>query len=123
MGRRRRDEASPKRPLAAAWQARLGAGDHGDLADARGTGTTGGAVAGMSATHRLGSWTLPSGDSCDVDLVVVGDGIAELRFWWDSGPPFVPGDEAYYKLRVIPEVNQRIREYTERLGTTLWVMT
>jgi hypothetical protein len=77
----------------------------------------------MSATVRLGSWSLPSGDACDVDLCEVSEGIAELRFYWDSGPPFVPGDEAYYKLRIIPAVNQRIREYTERLGRTLWVMT
>jgi hypothetical protein len=73
------------------------------------------------SSHRLGSWTLPSGDSCDVDLVVVGDGIAELRFWWDSGPPFVPGDEAFYKLRVMPDVVRRVQEYQERLGPVLVV--
>jgi integrase len=29
--------------------------------------------------HRLGTWTLPSGDSADVDLVEISKGLAELR--------------------------------------------
>ncbi len=70
-------------------------------------------------THRLGSWTLPSGDSCDVDLVEVSEGIAEIRFFWDSGPPFISGDEAYYKLRVLPAVSKLLEEYTEKVGRTL----
>ncbi len=49
--------------------------------------------------HRLGTWTLPSGDSADVDLIEVSEGLAELRFFWDSGPPFVPGDEVLQAAR------------------------
>jgi hypothetical protein len=69
--------------------------------------------------HRLGSWTLPSGDSCDVDLVEAGEGVGYLRFGWDSGPPFVPGDEAYYKIVVLPAVTKLVREYTEKIGRIL----
>jgi hypothetical protein len=72
-------------------------------------------------SHRLGSWTLPSGDGCDVDLVEVGEGIGELRFWWDSGPPFVPGDETYYKIVVLPAVTRVVQEYTEKLGRAMVV--
>jgi hypothetical protein len=71
--------------------------------------------------RRLGSWTLPSGDNCDVDLIEVGEGLAEIRFFWDSGPPFVPGDEAFYTLRVMPDVVRLVQEYQERVGPVLVV--
>jgi len=71
------------------------------------------------SSHRIGSWKLPSGDSADVDLIDNGDGIGELRFFWDSGPPFVPSDESFYKLRVLPEVMRRVQEYQERTGRVL----
>jgi hypothetical protein len=71
--------------------------------------------------HRLGSWTLPSGDSCDVDLIETVEGVAELRFWWDSGPPFVPEDARYYQIVVLPAVMKLVQEYTEKIGRVLVV--
>ena len=44
-----------------------------------------------------------------------------LQFAWDSGPPFVPGDEAYYKIVVLPAVTRLVQEYTEKIGRTLVV--
>jgi hypothetical protein len=76
-------------------------------------------MGGAMTPHRLGSWSLPSGDSCDVDLVEPVEGIGELRFWWDLGPPFVPGDEAYYRIVVLPAVTKRVREYPEKIGRVL----
>lgn len=64
---------------------------------------------------------LPSGDSCDVDLIEPVEGIGELRFCWDSGPPFVPGDEAYYKIVVLQAVTKLVQEYTEKIGRVLVV--
>lgn len=74
-------------------------------------------------SHRLGSWILPSGDSADVDLIDCGEGLGELRFFWDCGPPFAPSDESFYKLRVLPEVMRRVQEYRERTGRVLVLTT
>ena len=73
----------------------------------------------MNIPHRIGSWTLPSGDSCDIDLIEVMEGIGELRIIWDVGPPFPPDDECFYKLRVLPEAVRLVQEYQERVGRAL----
>ena len=38
-----------------------------------------------------------------------------------SAPPFVPGDEAFYKVVVLPAVTRLIQEYTEKIGRALVV--
>jgi len=55
----------------------------------------------------LGSWTLPSGNSCDVSVNQDTSGNIHVWFAWDSPPPFRTEDEAYYQSVVVPEVAAR----------------
>lgn len=56
--------------------------------------------------HRIfiGTWTLPSGNSCDVTLEADARGVADVSFAWDSPPPLAPEDEADYTKIVRPAV-------------------
>jgi hypothetical protein len=75
----------------------------------------------MTAPHRIGSWICPSGNSVDVDLVIVSDSVAQLNFAWDDPPPLSRPDELYYRAVILPSVTRRVQEYTERTGRTLVV--
>jgi len=76
----------------------------------------------VSARVRLGSWTCPSGNSVDVDLVPVSEGVASLAFAWDDPPPLSPDDARYYRGTIMPAVIRRVAEFTETpLGRTLRV--
>jgi hypothetical protein len=75
----------------------------------------------MSTTHRLGSWTCPSGNSVDVDLVPVSGLMSTLEFRWDQAPPLRPVDEVYYRAVILPDVTRRVAEYKELVGNVLVV--
>jgi hypothetical protein len=75
----------------------------------------------VSAPHRIGSWVCPSGNSVDVDLVVLGESVARLDFAWDDPPPLLPDDARFYRVVILPAVTRRVAEYTERVGRTLTV--
>ena len=72
--------------------------------------------------HKLGSWTCPSGNSCDVFLVREGRAKMEhVRFEWDREPPLRAADQLFYDVEILPAVIRLIKEYTERVGPTLVV--
>jgi hypothetical protein len=73
------------------------------------------------APHRIGSWTCPSGNSVDVDLVPITESVARLDFAWDDPPPLLPDDARYYRAVVLPAVTRLVGEYTETIGRTLTV--
>lgn len=62
----------------------------------------------------LGSWTCPSGNSCDVFLRPEAPGIDQIMFEWDAPPPLLPADERYYFETILPELTGRIAELKER---------
>ena len=69
--------------------------------------------------QRIGSWTLPSGNSCDVYL-----SDADLWFKWDVAPSkaWTQEDIEHYKTVVYPAVLievARIRDETVALGVIL----
>ena len=63
---------------------------------------------------RLGTWTCPSGNGCDVFL----DG-AVVRFEWDQEPPLTAADERDYRARILPAVVRLVQEFLEKPGTAL----
>jgi hypothetical protein len=68
----------------------------------------------------LGSWTCPSGNSCDVFLRPEAPGIDQIMFEWDAPPPLLPPDEQYYVETILPELTGRIAALQERpLESTL----
>jgi hypothetical protein len=72
--------------------------------------------------HRLGSWTLPSGNSCDVFIIGSDGAIRRMAFEWDSPPPFRDvADRVDYMMRVLREVTRRAQEYLERPGRAVVV--
>jgi len=70
---------------------------------------------------RIGSWTCPSGNSVDVDLVPISEGIARLDFAWDDPPPLLPDDARFYRVVIMPTVTRLVGEYTETAGRTITV--
>ncbi len=76
----------------------------------------------LTVPHRIGSWTCPSGNSVDVDIMPVSEGVATLAFAWDDPPPLSPDDARYYRSTIMPAVIRRVAEFTETpLGRTLRV--
>ena len=53
---------------------------------------------------KLGSWTFPSGNSCDVTYARDVNGVQHVFFAWDFPPPLGPDDAAYYQGVVVPEI-------------------
>jgi hypothetical protein len=75
----------------------------------------------MNVPHRLGSWVCPSGNSVDVDLLVVDDTLGHLLFAWDDPPPLSRPDGLFYRAVIIPAVTRLVAEYSEQTGRTLTV--
>jgi len=74
----------------------------------------------LSAPCRLGSWTCPSGDSCDVVLVPKGDTVAvEVR--WNEAPPLRLEDAVFYVGVIRPAIVRLAQEYLECPGRALVV--
>lgn len=71
---------------------------------------------------RLGDWTAPSGNNCEAFYVALDEGQGALELRWDSPPPLLPGDEAYYREVVQPAVARLAAEYIGRTGNVLIVM-
>jgi hypothetical protein len=68
----------------------------------------------MSAQGSLiGSWTCPSGNSCDVFLRRGGPGLEYVDLLWDAPPPLQPADERFYFDVILPELHQRVAETLE----------
>ena len=62
----------------------------------------------------LGTWTLPSGNSCDVFFLQHEPrGLEHVAFEWDEPPPFAAADEAYYLDVILPQLHQRLAEVLE----------
>jgi hypothetical protein len=71
---------------------------------------------------RLGSWTCPSGNRCDVFVWREAPGLEHLAFEWDTPPPLAPADELHYLGVILPAVTQCLAERAERpVGRTLYV--
>jgi hypothetical protein len=66
------------------------------------------------ARRKLGSWTCPSGNGCDVffrrDTL---PGLEHLDFEWDEAPPLAPPDRLYYLVVILPAVHRRCAELKE----------
>jgi hypothetical protein len=74
----------------------------------------------LSAPYCLGSWTCPSGNSCDVVLVPKGETVTvEIR--WDEPPPLRLEDAGFYVTIVRPAVVRLAQEYLECPGRALIV--
>ena len=70
--------------------------------------------------HRLGTWSMPSGNSVDVD--VIGEGsLRQIAFFWDRLPLTI-GDEVFYETVILPAVIRRSSEYLELVGPALVVV-
>ena len=74
----------------------------------------------MSRRTRLGTWTCPSGNSCDV-FIVPGTEVPELALEWDRFP-LSDGDKAYYLVVLLPAITRRVKEYLELVGPHLTVL-
>lgn len=70
---------------------------------------------------RLDDWTCPSGNNVIGYYRAVSDDSAIIEMRWDAPPPLSAGDLAYYRSTIQPALFARIREYTERVGSTLVV--
>ena len=71
---------------------------------------------------RLGNWTCPTGNNVEAFYVALDDGQGALELAWDQPPPLLPGDEAYYRAVVQPEVVRLAAEYIGRTGNILIMM-
>jgi len=68
---------------------------------------------------KLGTWTTPSGNGVDVDLVGEGS-VRQITCCWDR-LPLSPDDAAFYETVILPDVVRRSLEYLE-LGPALVVL-
>jgi hypothetical protein len=68
---------------------------------------------------KLGTWSTPSGNSCDVYLVGQGT-FRQLEFRWDR-VPLRTHDEVFYQAVILPEAARRAAEYLEVVGPALVV--
>jgi hypothetical protein len=76
----------------------------------------------MSARHRLGDWTAPSGNNVIVYLRRDAQGLVHIDMEWDEPPPLRAADELFYIAEIIPAINRLVREFTETPGDpTVWV--
>ena len=75
----------------------------------------------MTERTRLGSWTCPSGNNCEVFFSRQGKGAGGVEFFWDKEPPLEPVDEVYYTAVIMPAVVRLVQEYTERPGSVLYI--
>lgn len=70
----------------------------------------------------LGTWSTPSGNSCDVFVLPGEDPLRQLALEWDRYP-LSPADEIHYVGIILPAITRRAREYLETPGTALVVRT
>jgi hypothetical protein len=69
---------------------------------------------------RLGSWSTPSGNTCDIYLF--GQGVLrQLEFRWDRFP-LASRDQMFYETTILPDAIRRSREFLELVGPTLLVL-
>jgi len=75
-------------------------------------------VSRRTKRRYLGSWTLPSGNSCDVYLAREG-----LRLQWDRPPShdWPPEDVVHYRAVTLPEILRAVSSATGQsvLGVSL----
>jgi hypothetical protein len=70
------------------------------------------ALVKLSAAYRLGSWTCPSGNSCDVVIAPKHEAVVvEVR--WDEAPPLRIEDAVFYVAVIRPAIVRLAREYLE----------
>jgi hypothetical protein len=67
----------------------------------------------------LGSWRCRSGNSIDVFVESVEDGVRHVTLEWDSPPPLSDADYADYVTGILPAMTRRLQEYLERPGRAL----
>ena len=70
--------------------------------------------------RKLGTWSIPSGNSVDVYLKGAGGG-ASIACEWDT-LPLSESDIAYYADVVAPQLMERVREALGVEGGLLWVL-
>jgi hypothetical protein len=75
-----------------------------------------------SSRVPLGDWTCPSGNNVEAFYVALDGAQGMLELEWDTPPPLLPGDEAYYLAVIRPAVVRLAAEYTETTGRILVVM-
>ena len=70
---------------------------------------------------KLGTWTLPTGNS--VDAYLVGDGVGPrgISCKWDT-LPLSDAELTYYVDVVAPQLSERAREALGVEGGLLWVL-
>ena len=66
------------------------------------------ANARLGCFMNVGSWTLPSGNSCDVAAVRNPLGWIDIHFEWDAPPPFAALDSLFYSTVVVPAVGHQV---------------
>ncbi len=67
---------------------------------------------------KIGSWTCPSGNSCDVTFERDSRGMGHCVLAWDSPPPLSPEDHAYYLNVVVPEIARRAELFGRKSNVT-----
>jgi hypothetical protein len=66
------------------------------------------------ARQKLGSWTCPSGNGCDVFFRRdVQPGLEHLIFEWEEAPPLTASDQLCYLAVILPAVHRRLAELKE----------
>jgi hypothetical protein len=61
---------------------------------------------------KLGSWTLLTGNSCDVYLAGDGD-LRQITCKWDRFP-LSPEETVFYVLEILPALTRHAMEYLEK---------
>jgi hypothetical protein len=69
--------------------------------------------------HRLGSWSTPSGNRCEVHLTGCGSE-RTVEIAWDTFPLSL-ADAAHFRCEILPDVARRAQEFLELPGPALVV--
>jgi hypothetical protein len=75
----------------------------------------------VSRVH-IGAWTCRSGNSVDVFLESVDDGVRHVTVAWDAPPPLSDADYADYVNGILPAMTRRLQEYLECHGRALAIV-
>ena len=62
---------------------------------------------------KLGTWNLPSGNTCDVTLDRESARVAHINFEWDTPPPLSLEDHRFYLEVVLPNVVQLVQSLNQ----------
>lgn len=77
----------------------------------------------MHRVGNIGSWTLRSGNSCDVTVEGDPDERVLISCAWDSPTPFSPVDSWYYETVVRPRVVRRVMAYVGKPSAGVVIVT